>query len=69
MTKKKKHREDQTLQTVCYCKLCSIDEFTGNFDENDDRYMMHDDMVYTFSSHFFLARNKLCSGVIWNLSA
>lgn len=46
MTKKKKHREDQTLQTVCYCKLCSIDEFTGNFDENDARYMMHDDMVY-----------------------
>ena len=46
MTKKRKHGEDQPLQTICYCRLCSIDEFAGTLDEHNDRYMVHNNVVY-----------------------
>lgn len=46
MTKKRKHREDQPLQTICYCRLCGIGEFAGTLNKNDDRYMVHDNVVY-----------------------
>ena len=43
---KEKTQRRSTLTNHLYCKLCGIGEFAGTLNRNDDRYMVHDNVVY-----------------------
>lgn len=44
--KQEKGRVDQPYRTVCYSRLCGIDELAEIIDESEDRLVIHGDVVY-----------------------
>lgn len=49
--KRKECGEDRSYRTVCYGRLCNVEEFVGTINGNGNQFMVHDNVVYEKVSH------------------